>query len=294
VAQTPSQEEAPPDHSVEPAVTPISCGSATPAPNGSQSVLFVGDSISCMNTDYFPSLFLFENAGIQYAHVGGCDSDPGLDKQTVWWTQGNTDFGEHCTDPNTADSWLNFEGMYDIIFVNFGMHDVEQPHDYSETMGPSQHTDIDLYATRISTILTRLQAKARVVMWATTTPAPVVDPNACATCRQNSMINEYNGRAITALPAGAVVCDLNAFTDEHCGVDFLPDGCEDWYGLGTGVHFTEEGTIAVCNEIFDKVVQNLVNTTGSASTLPESSKPDWLPAFPERDQGSSDDGGIEA
>jgi hypothetical protein len=228
------------------------CGKLPASPQvGTPSVLLLGDSVSCINNGLMEERQIFEVDGIMREHVGGCRDDDSINWTAIDWVQGNTDFAMNCTDPSTPDNWLSFDGTYDVIHFNFGLHDVEISHPYIPTIGPSQHVDIDTYGTNIRTIYERLAARARVVQWATITPAPRVNFDTCKLCRHNSDVNDYNARAREVLGGDASVDDLNWLVNNHCGgSDF--ESC-DWQ-QPFDVHFTDDGTTEVINAIYGSVM----------------------------------------
>jgi hypothetical protein len=239
-----------------PTLDEFHCGRvpATPTP-GMPTVLFVGDSVSCVVDQYMARRQVFESVGIEQQHVGGCRwEDRSVDWSHVDWTQGSTEFGLNCTDPSTANNWLSFAGKFDVIHFNFGLHDLEPPHEYISTIGPSQHVSATTYAKNIRTLYDRLAARARVVVWATTTPAPVVSSDSCPLCRQNSEVKYYNDVALKALPPNTTVNDLNWVVNEHCGLNF--EECDDWFEHGD-VHPTEAGANNLIDATFGAVSSQL-------------------------------------
>jgi hypothetical protein len=225
------------------------CGEASPEPATDQpSLLMLGDSVSCNYRLMFYTLGLLENAGVNWKHVGGCGSDTAVQ---VPWAQGNTRYGKYCTNMDNEGNWLNFTGTYDVILFNFGLHDLEQDHPYDDELGPSQHVPLEDYGNNLRTIYDRLSQKARKVIWASTTPAPIISLDDCPLCRQNSDVEAYNAKALEVLPDDATVFDLNKVVNDHCGAEFT--ACDDWMNPGD-VHFEGPGQEALCHAIFDDLM----------------------------------------
>ena len=203
---------------------------ATDRPN----VLLIGDSIS-MPVPYTPGGYglnakaLLTARGMQVAHNGG------------WGSGGqasNTVKGLLCTNVSTPGNWLNVSGQYEVIHFNFGLHDLVDP-------GPGEgkeHVPLSAYGANLAEIYRRLSAKAKHVMWTTTTPCPNVTTSMG---RTDAKVVAYNAQALTSLTAAAkaagaklLVDDLYKAVDDKCGknyktcvlqkpknVHFQPAGC---------------------------------------------------------------------
>jgi len=99
---------------------PPPCGNATRALSATQkNVLLVGDSIS-MTPPYTPGGYggalekLLTARGVSVQHAGGDYSGGQC---------ADTRNGLRCSNAS-APSWLAFDGTFDVIHFNFGLHDV--------------------------------------------------------------------------------------------------------------------------------------------------------------------------
>lgn len=207
------------------------CGNATvrkPGNNG--SVLLIGDSIS-MAVPYTPGGYgvvvqqLLGAKGISVEHNGG------------WYNGGqasNTVKGLNCTDPTTDGNWLDFDGQFDVIHFNFGLHDLVNCTNNPEC---SEHVDPQTYGANLQTIYNRLAAKARKgIIFATTTPVPN-----CTTSlgRSYELSIKYNTAATQALAtiANVVFDDLWSVVIKACGIGYTSCPLQ----LPANVHFTPAG-----------------------------------------------------
>lgn len=139
--------------SLPPCVVSSECGDPTPPPvPGKRNALLVGDSISIQYAQPVRELLgdewmVWKNGG--FAHKQG--------------QGGSTELGLFCTDPSTPDNWLassRREPQWDVIHVNFGLHDV------------GDGTSLETYERNLRALHARFQTRARRVVWATTTPVP--------------------------------------------------------------------------------------------------------------------------
>ena len=73
---------------------------------------------------------------------------------------GNSEHGVFCTEPGSSRSWLSPSSKWDVIHVNFGLHDA------------MDRTGVEKYESNVRALHERLQTHARRVIWATTTPVP--------------------------------------------------------------------------------------------------------------------------
>ena len=125
---------------------------------------------------------------------------------------GDTRHGLQCTNASSP-SWLAFSGQFDLAHMNFGLHDLA---DYGPQL---PQLPIPQYTANLATIFKRVAAKAKAVMWTSTTPCPDV-PTSYG--RTYELVVEYNKAAAAALtaaaaPAPLLVNDLFAAFIAHCG-----------------------------------------------------------------------------
>jgi len=223
---------------------PTECGDY-PAPLSSTqpNVLFIGDSIS-MSVPYTPGGYGVNvreglaARNINSWHSGGLESGG---------QASNTLKGLWCTNPAAPGNWLNFTGTYDVIHFNFGLHDLVDA-------GPDEgveHVELEQYAANVVEIYNRLAARARKVMFATTTPCPNVTTYMG---RTNSKVVAYNSAALSALfatvPHVLFTDDLYSEVVGYCGKDYLDCDLQK----PENVHFETKGQ----QFLGDKVIKSVV------------------------------------
>jgi acyl-CoA thioesterase-1 len=225
-----------------PAAAPLPCGNATLplAPAPARNVLLIGDSIS-MTPPYTPGGYggalekLLAARGITAQHAGG-DFSGGQDADTRT--------GLRCTN-SSAPSWLSFAGTFDVIHFNFGLHDLAN---YGPTLPQLPLPD---YERNLAAIYARLAARAKRVVWTSTTPAPDVPQ---PYNRSYALVEEYNAAALRALTAAAapgklLVDDLWSAFIARCGAHYTACPLQ----LPKNVHLTPEG-IAFAAAEAEKVI----------------------------------------
>jgi len=145
---------------------------------------------------------------------------------------GDTRQGMLCTNA-TGPGYLNFSGTFDLIHFNYGLHDLAN---YSPALPP---LPLPAYRANIEAIFARLQARARRVMWTSTTPvADVPQPYN----RTYESAVEYNREALEAVTAAnggqaPLVNDLWGAFIAHCGARYK--SCD--LQLPANVHLTPAG-----------------------------------------------------
>jgi hypothetical protein len=203
------------------------CGNATlPLDSSRPNVLLIGDSIS-MTPPYTPGGYghalelLLAAKGVAVQHAGGNYGGGQC---------GDTRLGLACTNASgtSAYSYLNFAGTFDLIHFNYGLHDLA---DYGPTL---PQLPLPIYGRNIATIFARLAARAKQVMWTSTTPCPDVPTSYN---RSYTLVEEYNAQAIKSLPAGVLVNDLWTAMVKHCGSHYK--SCD--LQLPANVHLTPAG-----------------------------------------------------
>jgi hypothetical protein len=221
------------------------------------NVLMIGDSIS---------MDLCGDGS--YGGYGGSARHRLLERSIASWHNGGWDIGGQasnsakgllCTDPTTPRNWLNFTGTYDVITFNFGLHDIRRP-PYSEAAG-EKHVTLAEYGTNLATIYSRLSARAKKVIWVTTTPVPNVPWDLIG--RDEHDVIAYNAKALEVLEPLAeklghtlLVADLHASVDAYCGANY--ESCS--LQQQNDVHFTcPQGTSFLATRVVDKIVAALPN-----------------------------------
>jgi hypothetical protein len=202
------------------------CGNATlPLDASRPNVLLIGDSIS-MTPPYTPGGYghaleqLLTAKGVAVQHAGG---------NYAGGQCGDTRLGLTCTNASgtSADSYLNFEGSFDLIHFNYGLHDLASYPARPQLPLPD-------YGVNIAILFSRLAARAKSVMWTTTTPCPDVPTSYN---RSYALVEEYNAQAIKSLPADVLVNDLWSAMVQHCGSHYK--SCD--LQLPANVHLTPAG-----------------------------------------------------
>jgi len=208
-----------------------SCGNLTkPLDPTRKNVLLVGDSIS-MTPPYTPGGYggaleaLLAKQGIAVQHAGG-DFSGGQ--------AGDSEMGTLCTDPGYAGGY--FAGLpagarFDLIHFNYGLHDLAN---YGPTLPP---TPLPQYGANLVTVYQRFAARAKAVMWTSTTPCPNVTTSYD---RSYDKVVAYNARAIEVLKPLAPV-----WLEDDLWSDFIAQ-CGDHYKacslqLPANVHLSPAG-----------------------------------------------------
>jgi hypothetical protein len=128
---------------------------------------------------------------------------------------GNTNWGDHC-----VAGWLGpSPTRWDIVTVNFGLHDLAFP--------DNEHVDIGTYGTLLKDVFTKLDgaiAKTARVIWVTTTPVPTKPNASCVlipgriepdvlryNAAASNLVDEWNSRGGRKIE----VCDLHAVINAY-------------------------------------------------------------------------------
>jgi len=239
---------------------PTACGFyPEPLSTTQPNVLLIGDSIS-MPVPFTPGGYgapvhdMLTNEGIAAQHNGG------------WGSGGqasNTVKGLECTDSKTQGNWLNVTRKYDVIHFNFGLHDLVDA-------GPGEgkeHVEIPQYGQNLVTIYNRLAAKAKHVIWTSTTPCPNVTTSMG---RTDAKVVAYNAQALASLKQGAagggagdggglLVDDLYSAVDGYCGKNYK--SCD--LQLPKNVHFTTDGCLFMAERVAKSILIALNRTNTS-------------------------------
>lgn len=162
------------------------------------------------------------------------------DEFTVWQPKDNCRFAEY-TMRMLWDYKADIAGA-DIIHWNNGLWDV------ATLYGDGEFTPIDMYIEQMVRLAKLLKERAKVVIFATTTP--VSEDNKTST---NATIEKYNRALVPKLEAlGVRINDL--YTPLRAGLDR--------YLRADKIHLSEEG-VALATELVERAIRE------AAETLPE-------------------------
>lgn len=135
-------------------------------------------------------------------------------------------------------NWLG-DRKWDLVHVNFGLHDLKREDGQTRQVPPQD------YERNLREIIRTIKAKARHVIWASTTPVPEgkVSPH-----RVPADVPLYNEIAAKVMREEHVpVDDLYAFTLPHLGTWQRP----------VNVHFIEAGSEALASQVAAIVAKTL-------------------------------------
>ena len=183
---------------------------------GLPRVLLIGDSISIAYTFPVRSL-LVDIANVQRVPRNG----------------GSTVIGV-----SDLDDWLG-TGKWDVIHVNFGLHDAK----YTRFGSPA--VDLESYTRNVKAILDRLKATGARVIWATTTPVPPrVEPPGTFWAD----IAAYNAAATrVAQEEGVAIDDLYTVLKPR----------EDELQWPANAHFNQKGDDVLAHAVADSIKAQL-------------------------------------
>lgn len=174
-----------------------------------------------------------------------CPSTPRLSLQCS-----NTVKGLNCTDATTPGNYLDFNGIFDVIHFNYGLHDLEN----CNSTECSEHVDPVVYGQNLVTIYRRLAAKANTVIFATTTPVPNVTTSYG---RTYELAVEYNTVALKALQGAVgsklIVDDLWTTVINVCGTYYTNCTLQ----IPANVHFEPAGQQVLGQQVANTVLKNL-------------------------------------
>jgi hypothetical protein len=179
---------------------------------------------------------------------------------------------------NCIDHWLG-EGTWDIVHMNFGLHDV----DSSEFVPPADYVrNLDLIYFKIAA---KLKPKTGRFIWAQTTPVPFPSDYRL---RNNSAVKNYNHLAAklwASKPEGSVIInDLYGLVTTVCGSSGplgsysscsfqrqWTGGNDDHPGNGTtgGVHYNARGRRYLGLAVASIVAQHLPITHNGSQHQPQ-------------------------
>lgn len=147
----------------------------------------------------------------------------------------NTVKGLLCTTPTQPRNYLNFTGTFDVVHMNYGLHDLVNCTGNPEC---AEHVDPDVYAANLVTLYKRWAPRTKKFIWTPTTPVPNVTTS-LGRSYENAIL--YNAVALKALQAAAgsqlLVNDLWLEVITYCGKGYTTCDLQ----LPENVHFTTKG-----------------------------------------------------
>ncbi len=136
------------------------------------------------------------------------------------------------------EAWLG-DGEWDVIHLNFGLHDLKKLED------GSCQVPIEQYEENLEQIVVRLKQTGAEVVWASTTPVP--DPvNGPPRASEDAIA--YNQVAAAVMTEHSVaIDDLYGFALPQLGVIQRPEN----------VHFSREGSEVLARQVAESIRQAL-------------------------------------
>jgi acyl-CoA thioesterase-1 len=142
------------------------------------------------------------------------------------------------------EEWLG-DKPWDVIHFNWGLHDLKFMEDGKHQVTLAQ------YAENLSRLTERLQKTGATLIWASTTPVPTAPVNPP---RKNEDVIAYNEAARKIMEAKKIVIDdLYHFALPRLEAIQRPQN----------VHFTEEGSRALAEQVSRCIVKSLETVTVS-------------------------------
>lgn len=214
---------------------------ATANPADQPRILILGDSISIGYTPFVQETlegeaFVYRPLKADGSHENCADTTNGLAK---------------------IDDWLAREGGdWDVIHVNFGLHDLKhvKPGTKTNTDDPNDphQVELDAYRKQYDAILTKCEATGARLIVATTTPVP---EGKLKPFRDPEDVPKFNAVAKElAEKHGAAIDDLFAFADQRLEQIQRP----------ANVHFTDAGSKALAEKVVESLRKALAATKASA------------------------------
>lgn len=197
-------------------------------------VLILGDSISIGYTPFVKAM-LADKALIYRPLL-----EDGKDENCAGTTYGLT----------RIDAWLAAEQKWDLIHVNFGLHDLKQVDpitgENSKNPDDPQQAPLKQYKKNLLRIVKKLEATGAKLIFATTTPYPDITNGPL---RLPGQAERYNAVALRIMQKrGIAVNDLHGFV--------LPQMAE--LQRPENVHFTEYGSRQLAGQVAS-VIQNALS-----------------------------------
>ena len=135
--------------------------------------------------------------------------------------------------------WLG-TGKWDVIHLNFGLHDAKLP------PRGTRHAPPEVYERNLRQLVERMKATGAKLVWVTTTPVP--DGGNLAPDRKFGAIATYNAIAARVMAENGIASnDLNAVIAPHV----------EKVGRPNDVHFNEEGYALLAQRVAREVSTQL-------------------------------------
>jgi len=224
------------------------------------NVLIIGDSISMPTSGYGP--------GVEAILAQPRPGQSGYKTGPLASVQHNGGTGSNQAGPTTngaqcIHTWLG-EGKWDVITINFGIHDCCPGGDGRP---PGQNVPKAEYIKNLNTIFEAASgslAPGGKIVWVTTTPVSNTFPVCNLTGDAfNQCVDEYNQAALelAASRKDIVVADLNEAVRDVCGQDYATCNLQRY----DNVHFTDAGK-QYCAVVVAKAVAPLLGPKWNALT----------------------------
>lgn len=108
-------------------------------------------------------------------------------------------------------------GQWDVVFMNFGLHDI-----VTSSKFPEHEVPLDKYKELLPNVTATMLGRTKKLIWVSTTPVPAEGSPG----RTESDIEAYNAVAADIMKDQKVsICDLWGFVEKHCGNGY--NSC-DW------------------------------------------------------------------
>lgn len=136
------------------------------------------------------------------------------------------------------DRWLG-DQQWDIVHFNFGLHDLKRDDGVTRQVSPEE------YEKNLRIITRKIKAKAKRVVWASTTPVPEGKTNPPRSPADVPLYNEIAARVMR--DEGVEVNDLYSLA--------MPN-LKEWQ-RPVNVHFFEKGSDALADRVAEVIRKNL-------------------------------------
>lgn len=157
---------------------------------------------------------------------------------------------ENCRDTRRSvgsiDRWLSIAPKWDVIYFNWGLHDLAHVNTVTKKMGPDvpNQVPLDEYKKNLQYMVEKMkQTGAKLIFATTTTFPPGVYP-----CRLPEDVEPYNAAALEVMAQNGVqIDDLYAFTKDR-----LKE-----LQRSKNVHFTDKGSEVIGKHVAETIAQTL-------------------------------------